>query len=112
MTFFALNVVVPDNLIFLVSVMNVVNADLRLTLFDTPAPGSSNHALIVTAVGNTASSTASDRGLGNVNVSLDADAGTAIPEPAVFAVIGSALAGLAWFRRGRSRSGFVSEKVR
>ena len=98
-TFSNLNVTVPNSLIFVLSVANVTNADLGLTLFDTPTAGTSDNASFITAVGNTFSVTPGDPGFSNVNFSLTA---TATPEPVTLTMIGSGLLVLTLARRKRN----------
>ncbi len=98
-TFSGLNATVPNDIIFVLSVANVVRADLGLTLFDPPTVGSSNSATFISALGNTFSLTPGEPGFGNVNFSLTATSAT--PEPATLSVIGGSLAVLALLRRRR-----------
>jgi len=46
-TFSGLNLTLPDEVIFVLTVANVLNADLGLTLFDPPTVGSSDNSLFI-----------------------------------------------------------------
>ena len=100
-TFSGLNVTVPTNLIFVLSVSSVVRANLGLTLFDPPTVGSSNNGFFISATGNTFAVVPGDPGFANVNFSLTATAQQATPEPATLSVVAGGLAGLALLRRRR-----------
>ena len=98
-TFSNLNLTVPNSVIFVLSVGNVANADLGLTLFDPPTAGSSNNANFISSVGNTFSVTPGDPGFSNVNFSLTATAAT--PEPVTLSMIGGGLLVLTLMQRKR-----------
>jgi hypothetical protein len=98
--FSALNVTVPDNVIFLISISNVVNADLGLTLFDPPTAGTSDNANAITRSAGVISTTPLDPGLGNVNFSLTAV--TIAPEPVAWSMLAGGLALVALLRRRSS----------
>jgi len=104
-SFLNLNTVVPDSVIFVLSVANLSSgtADLGLELYDPPTIGSSDNAFYISGIGGTYSSTATDPGFGNPNFALTASASAATPEPATLSVIGGGLALLALARR-RARS--------
>ena len=102
-TFSGLNVIVPDELIFVLTVANVRNADLGVTIFDEPTVGFSDNAKFISAVGSAFSVTDADPGYGNLNFSLTADAVGEIPEPATLPLMAAGLAALVAFRRRQIR---------
>jgi hypothetical protein len=96
-----LNVAVPDDLIFALSVSNIStgSADLGVELYDPPTIGSSDNGLYISAVGSTFSNVrVQTPGFGNLNFSL-----TATPEPATLSIIAAGLAVLALASRRKLR---------
>jgi hypothetical protein len=94
---------VPDELIFVLTVANVQNADLGVTVFDAPTVGSSDNTKFITGIGSAFSIADADPGLGNLNFSLNAAPVGEIPEPATVSLLGAGMAALAIFSRRRTR---------
>jgi hypothetical protein len=105
-TFFGLNVTVPDSVIFILTIANVSNADLGLTLFDPPTIGSSDNASFITNDGTGFSLNSAGAGFSNVNFALGAIASGGVPEPASLLMMGGGLAGLVVFYRRRRLARF------
>jgi hypothetical protein len=101
-TFSNLNVVVPDDLIFVLSVSNVSRADLGPTLFDPPTTGFSDGASFISLAGGVYSVASTGFGFDNLNFSLETTAAS-VPEPSTLAVAAGGLALLALLRL-RSRA--------
>jgi MYXO-CTERM domain-containing protein len=93
-----LNVLVPDDLIFVLSVSNATTADLGPTLFDPPTIGSSDGANFISLAGGVYSVATTGFGFDNVNFSLTT-APADVPEPSTMAVAAGGLAMLALLRR-------------
>lgn len=85
--FSGLNINVPTELIFMISLANVTNADLGLTLFDPPTVGSSDNSSFIADSGSGASVISTDPGFGNVNFEL-----IQTPEPGTISLLGGGLA--------------------
>jgi hypothetical protein len=103
-TFTGLNTVVPNSVIFVLSVANISTqtADLGIELYEPPTIGSSDNSTYISATGGTFASSFTDPGYGNLNFALTATAGAAVPEPATWAAIGGGLAVLAFARRTKA----------
>jgi riboflavin synthase alpha subunit len=103
-TFSNLNVTVPDNVIFVLSVANITSrsADLGLELYDPPTAGSSSNATFISNNGGGYVVSATDPGFGNPNFSLTT--GAATPEPAGLSFIGGGLAALLLYARQKRRA--------
>ena len=100
-TFSGLNLLVPNTLIFTVSVANFGFTDLGLNSFEPPSVGSSNNAQIITrnAAGFLAAATTA--GEGNLYLLLNATTVNAVPEPSPLVLSGVAVIGLLAARRRR-----------
>lgn len=96
-----LNVTVPTNLIFLLAVSNVVNADLGVTLFDPPTVGSSSNSGFISRTGSTFAASTTGSGVDNVNFTLDATDLRGVPEPGTLLGAGMVLLVLGIARRRR-----------
>lgn len=105
-TFSNLNLLVPDNLVFIVGASNVNGqADLGLNAFTAPSPGSSDDASIVVNNGSSFLAGATASGGGNLYLLLDADTpSTGVPEPGTVSLVGGALIGVLAIARKRNAS--------
>jgi hypothetical protein len=105
-TFTNLNLLVPDNLIFLIGITNVTgNVDLGLNAYTAPSPGSSDDAALVVANGSFIQTVATARGEGNLYLILDANTpSTGVPEPGTVTLVGGALIGVLAIARKRNAS--------
>ena len=95
--------VLPDNVIFTLSVTNIVGAlDLGVTLFHPVTVGSSSNTFLITHDGSSFSSSSTGLDLDNVYFLLNAGA-VAIPEPSTYALACLGLAAFAMWRKRNSR---------
>jgi hypothetical protein len=89
-TFDTHGIIVPDQLVFTVSVVNVIGAaDVGLNLFDPPVTGSSDNLFLLTRDANGFARSAVPNSDGNLYLQLEA---TAVPEPSTLVLAGLALA--------------------
>ena len=100
-TFAGLNLLVPNSLVFTVSVANFGFTDLGLDAFEPPSVGSSNNAQIITRDASTFSATATTAGQGNLYLLLNATTVSTVPEPSTLVLSGVAVIGLLAARRRR-----------
>ena len=100
-TFAGLNLVVPNSLVFTVSVANFGFTDLGLNAFEPPSVGSSDNAQIITRDASTFSATATTAGQGNLYLLLNATTVSTVPEPSTLGLSGVAVIGLLAARRRR-----------
>ena len=105
-TFTNLNLLVPDNLVFIVGISNVTgNVDLGLNAYTAPSPGTSDDAAIVVSNVSVISSGPTARGEGNLYLTLDANTpSTGVPEPGTVSLVGGALIGVLAIARKRNAS--------
>jgi hypothetical protein len=105
-TFTNLNLLVPDNLVFIVGISNVTgNVDLGLNAYTTPSPGSSDDAAIVVNNGSGFVTGPTVQGEGNLYLILDANTpSTGVPEPGTVTLVGGALIGVLAIARKRNAS--------
>jgi hypothetical protein len=105
-TFTNLNLLVPDNLAFLVGITNVTGTvDLGLNAYTAPSPGSSDDAAIVVSNGSFIQTGSTARGEGNLYLILDANTpSTGVPEPGTVTLVGGALIGVLAIARKRNAS--------
>lgn len=105
-TFTNLNLLVPDNLVFLVGITNVTGqVDLGLNAFTAPSPGSSDDAALVVANASVIQTGATVLGEGNLYLVLDANTpSTGVPEPGTVSLVGGALIGVLAIARKRNAS--------
>lgn len=105
-TFTNLNLLVPDNLVFIVGISNVTgNVDLGLNAFTAPSPGSSDDAAFVVNNGSSFVTGPAAQGEGNLYLILDANTpSTGVPEPGTVSLVGGALIGVLAIARKRNAS--------
>ena len=101
-TFSNLNLLLPDSLIFTVSILNLTDGlDLALIAAESPSPGSSNDEEIITRIGSSDfASELTGAGDGNLYLKLDA---TTVPEPATLTMAASAMLALLAARKRSSK---------
>lgn len=105
-TFANLNLLVPDNLVFIVGISNVTGTvDLGLNAFQPPSVGSSQGSEIIVANGSSYVSGTTAKGQGNLYLLLDATTpATGVPEPGTVSLVGGALLGVLAIARNRNAS--------